>query len=54
LNAAAALVVVGDAADLEEGMTRAGESIDSGAAAGCLARLVSLSRSEAGKGSPPA
>lgn len=49
LNAAAALVVVGDAADLEEGLSRAGASIDSGRANACLERLVSLSRSEAGR-----
>jgi anthranilate phosphoribosyltransferase len=47
LNAAAALVVAGEAADLDEGMSRAAESVDSGAAAACLGRLVSLSRSEA-------
>lgn len=47
LNAAAALVVVGQAADLEDGMHQAAASVDSGAAAGSLDRLVSLSRSEA-------
>ncbi len=46
LNAAAALVVVGQAADLEDGMNQAALSIDSGAAAGSLERLVSLSRLE--------
>ena len=52
LNAAAALVVAGDAADLDEGMSRAVESLDGGAAAACLERLVSLSRSEAAKARP--
>jgi anthranilate phosphoribosyltransferase len=47
LNAAAALVVAGLAADFEEGISRAVESVDSGAAAACLERLVRLSRSEA-------
>jgi anthranilate phosphoribosyltransferase len=47
LNAAAALVVVGHATDLEDGMHRAAASVDSGAAARSLDRLVSLSRSEA-------
>ena len=47
LNAAAALVVVGHATDLEDGMHRAAVSVDSGAAARSLDRLVSLSRSEA-------
>jgi anthranilate phosphoribosyltransferase len=54
LNAAAALVVVGQAADLVEGMHRAAESLDSGAAAATLDRLVTLSQSEAAKASPPA
>jgi anthranilate phosphoribosyltransferase len=40
LNAAAALVVVGKAADLREGVRRAVESIDSGAAASKLQALV--------------
>jgi anthranilate phosphoribosyltransferase len=40
LNAAAALVVVGRAADLREGVKRAEEAIDSGAAARKLAVLV--------------
>jgi anthranilate phosphoribosyltransferase len=53
LNAAAALVVVGDAADLEEGLARARESIDSGRARTCLDLLVSLSRSEAAQASQP-
>jgi len=47
LNAAAALVVVGQADDLEEGLAQARESVDSGRAGGCLDRLVALSRSEA-------
>jgi anthranilate phosphoribosyltransferase len=41
LNAAAALVVVGKAADLREGVVKAVESIDSGAAA---AKLDALTR----------
>ncbi len=40
LNAAAAIYVGGLAADLSEGVARAAESIDSGAAADVLARLV--------------
>ena len=40
LNAAAALVVADAAADLAEGIARAGESIDSGAAAASLEALV--------------
>ena len=40
LNAAAALYVGGLAADLEAGVARAAEAIDSGAAAGVLERLV--------------
>ncbi len=43
-NAAAALVVGGAAADLEEGVRRAAESIDSGAAADALARLVRVTQ----------
>jgi anthranilate phosphoribosyltransferase len=39
LNAAAALVVAGAAADLRAGVTKAATAIDSGAAAGVLARL---------------
>jgi anthranilate phosphoribosyltransferase len=49
LNAAAALVVEGEAADLEAGLVEAAESIDSGRAQRCLGRLVSLSQSEAGR-----
>jgi anthranilate phosphoribosyltransferase len=47
LNAAAALVVVGDAADLADGLSQARASIDSGRAAACLERLVSVSQAEA-------
>lgn len=43
LNAAAALVVAGAAGDLVEGCAAAGRSIDSGAARGVLAGLVSVS-----------
>ena len=53
LNAAAALVVVGHAADLAEGLHRAAESVDSGVAATALNRLVSLSQAEAAKVPPP-
>jgi anthranilate phosphoribosyltransferase len=53
LNAAAALVVVGQAADLDEGMHGAARSLDSGAAADRLDRLVSLSRAEAAAPPPP-
>ena len=42
LNAAAALVVAGTAADLREGAARAAESIDSGAAKGKLAALCQV------------
>lgn len=42
LNAAAALVVAGVAADLREGVARAAESIDSGAAAAKLAALARI------------
>ncbi|HYA45325.1 MAG TPA: anthranilate phosphoribosyltransferase [Acidimicrobiales bacterium] len=47
LNAAAALVVVGEVSDLSEGLARSAESVDSGRASRCLARLVECSRSEA-------
>jgi anthranilate phosphoribosyltransferase len=47
LNAAAALVVVGEVSDLKDGISVAGESIDSGRARACLDGLVKLSRSEA-------
>ncbi len=42
-NAAAALVVVGKAQDLKQGVTLAAEAIDSGAAQNCLDMLVSTS-----------
>jgi anthranilate phosphoribosyltransferase len=42
LNAAAAIYVGGLAADLSEGVERAAEAIDSGAAADVLARLVAI------------
>lgn len=48
LNAGAGMVVAGVAADLGEGIERAVESIDSGAAARVLARLVEESRAAAG------
>jgi anthranilate phosphoribosyltransferase len=48
LNAAAGLVVGGRAADLGEGITLAGETIDSGAAAATLERFVVASREAAG------
>jgi anthranilate phosphoribosyltransferase len=44
LNAGAAIVVGGAAADLEAGIERARESIDSGAARGVLDRLVGITR----------
>lgn len=47
LNAAAALLVVGEVRDLQEGLVAAGESVDSGRAGACLDDLVKLSRSEA-------
>jgi anthranilate phosphoribosyltransferase len=47
LNAAAGLVVGGAASDLPEGLVRAAESIDSGAAKAALARLVEVSRAQA-------
>jgi anthranilate phosphoribosyltransferase len=43
LNAAAALTVAGLAVDLAEGLVRAAESVDSGAAAGVLTRWVETS-----------
>jgi len=48
LNAGAGLVVAGAATGLAEGIERATESIDSGAAARVLARLVDESRAAAG------
>ena len=47
LNAAAALVVAGVADDLGDGVERARASIDSGAAASVLERLVSASQAAA-------
>jgi anthranilate phosphoribosyltransferase len=47
LNAAAALVIVGDAKELGEGLARAAESVDSGRARTCLDRLVARSQAEA-------
>jgi anthranilate phosphoribosyltransferase len=46
-NAGAAVYVAGLAADIHEGLKRAAESIDSGAAAGVLESLVRLSRATA-------
>jgi anthranilate phosphoribosyltransferase len=48
LNAGAAIYVAGGAADLGEGVERAAEAIDSGAARDVLERLVSRSRELAG------
>ena len=48
LNAAAGLLVGGIAGDLAEGVALAAESIDGGAAAVCLDRLVSVSSALAG------
>jgi anthranilate phosphoribosyltransferase len=48
LNAGAAIFVAGGATDLAEGVTKASEAIDSGAAASVLARLVSRSRELSG------
>jgi len=47
LNAAAALVVAGAAATIEEGIAMAAEAIDSGRAAAALARLVAVSQAHA-------
>lgn len=44
LNAAASLVVAGAAADLAEGVAKAAEAVDSGAAKTALARLVRASK----------
>jgi anthranilate phosphoribosyltransferase len=49
LNAAGALVVVGEASDLEEGLSLAQESLDGGRARACLDRLVVLSNEEAAR-----
>jgi anthranilate phosphoribosyltransferase len=43
MNAAAALVVAGEAQDLEDGVRRAAASVDSGAARGVLDRLIAAS-----------
>jgi anthranilate phosphoribosyltransferase len=48
LNAAAALVVGGAAADLGEGVALAADTLDSGAAAAALQRLISVSQQLAG------
>ncbi|MGI8633547.1 MAG: anthranilate phosphoribosyltransferase [Solirubrobacterales bacterium] len=47
LNAGAALLAAGLAEDLPAGIRAAGESLDSGAAAAALARLVEVSQAEA-------
>ena len=47
LNAAAALYVGGLAADLEQGVARAAEAIDAGAAAGVLERLIAATAAPA-------
>jgi len=43
LNAAGALVVAGIASDMDDGIRKAGESIDSGAAMRALDKLVEIS-----------
>ena len=43
LNAAGALVVSGIASDMKDGITKAGESIDSGSAIKALDKLVKIS-----------
>jgi anthranilate phosphoribosyltransferase len=48
LNAGAAIYVAGGAGDLSEGVAKAVEAIDSGAARGVLARLVARSRELSG------
>ena len=53
LNAAAALVVCGRAADLGDGMTQAGAVIDDGRAEGVLDGLVQVSRAAAGMDDKP-
>jgi anthranilate phosphoribosyltransferase len=52
LNAAAALVVAGRADSMEEGLEQAATSIDSGAAAAALARMVEVSQSAAAEAVP--
>jgi len=49
LNAAAALVVVGEVPALEDGLSVAAEAVDSGRARACLDGLVELSRAEAAR-----
>jgi anthranilate phosphoribosyltransferase len=49
LNAAAGLLVGGAAGDLVDGIALAADAIDSGAAAACLERLVSLSTDLGGR-----
>jgi anthranilate phosphoribosyltransferase len=49
LNAAGALVIAGEASDLDEGLSLAEESIDGGRARACLDRLVELSNEEAAR-----
>lgn len=46
LNAAAALVVAGIASDLQDGLTRAGEAIDSGTARQTLQRLIAITHAD--------
>jgi anthranilate phosphoribosyltransferase len=48
LNAGAGLVVAGRATSLEDGLTIAEQTIDSGAAAATLERFVTASREAAG------
>jgi anthranilate phosphoribosyltransferase len=48
LNAGAAIYVAGGAADLQEGIAKAGEAIDSGAARDVLDRLIARSRELSG------
>ena len=43
LNSAAAIMVAGIADDLHRGFLKAAESIDSGAAAQCLEKLIEIS-----------
>ncbi|MFC0083075.1 anthranilate phosphoribosyltransferase, partial [Aciditerrimonas ferrireducens] len=50
LNAAAGLLVAGRVADLADGLARAAEAVDSGAAAATLDRLVEVSTREAAAG----
>ena len=54
LNAAAALVVAGRAADISSGMALANRSLDTGDAAGVLERMVDISCREARAESKPA